>query len=84
MGDLATELPKTGASVIVEDDGLLIRPTDLLNGATLDTHHDHRLAMAFGLLGLVVDGIAVSDPAVVSKSWPGFWDALDSIPARHT
>ncbi len=48
--------------MIVEDDGLLIRPTDLLNGATLDTHHDHRLAMAFGLLGLVVDGIAVSRP----------------------
>ena len=40
--------------------------------------------MAFGLLGLVVDGIEVADPAVVSKSWPGFWDVLDSIPARRT
>ncbi len=32
--------------------------------------------MAFGLLGLVVDGIEIVDPAVVSKSWPSYWDAL--------
>ena len=38
--------------------------------------------MAFGILGLVVDGIEVNDPGVVSKSWPAFWDALDAIPAR--
>jgi len=82
LGDLAAELAKTGANVRVEDDGLLITPTDLLQGATLDTHHDHRLGMAFGILGLVVDGIEVNDPGVVSKSWPGFWDSLDAIPAR--
>jgi 3-phosphoshikimate 1-carboxyvinyltransferase len=82
LGDLAAELRKTGALVSVEPDGLLIEPTDLLHGAQLDTHHDHRLAMAFGLLGLVVDGIEIRDPAVVSKSWPSFWDELASIPAR--
>jgi 3-phosphoshikimate 1-carboxyvinyltransferase len=83
LGDLAAELAKTGANVAVEDDGLLITPTDLLHGASLDTHHDHRLGMAFGILGLVVDGIEVNDPGVVSKSWPDFWDALDAIPARR-
>lgn len=82
LGDLAGELRKTGALVTVEPDGLLIEPTDLLHGARLDTHHDHRLAMAFGLLGLVVDGIEISDPAVVSKSWPSYWDALAAIPSR--
>jgi len=83
LGDLAGELRKTGAVVAVEPDGLLIEPTDLLHGARLDTHHDHRLAMAFGLLGLVIDGIDIADPSVVSKSWPGYWDALSAIPA-HT
>jgi 3-phosphoshikimate 1-carboxyvinyltransferase len=83
LGDLAGELRKSGADVLVEDDGLLIRPTDLLQGARLDTHHDHRLAMAFGLLGLVVDGIEVADPKVVTKSWPTFWEVLESIPARR-
>jgi 3-phosphoshikimate 1-carboxyvinyltransferase len=83
LGDLATELQKLGARITVDDDGLTIVPTDLLSGARLDTHHDHRLAMSFGLLGLVVDGIEVADPAVVSKSWPDFWEALDAIPARR-
>jgi 3-phosphoshikimate 1-carboxyvinyltransferase len=83
LADLAAELAKTGADVAVETDGLLIRPTDLLNGARLDTHHDHRLAMAFGLLGLVVDGIEIADPDVVTKSWPDYWEALATIPARR-
>jgi 3-phosphoshikimate 1-carboxyvinyltransferase len=82
LGDLAHELRATGALVTVESDGLLIEPTDLMHGARLGTHHDHRLAMAFGLLGLVVDGIEIADPGVVSKSWPGYWDALAAIPAR--
>ncbi len=82
LGDLAAELTKTGAKVAVEDDGLLIVPTDLLEGAQLGTHHDHRLAMAFGVLGLVVSGIVVEQPEVVSKSWPAYWDVLDAIPAR--
>jgi 3-phosphoshikimate 1-carboxyvinyltransferase len=84
LGDLAAELGRTGARVTVEPDGLLIEPTDLLHGARLRTHHDHRLAMAFGLLGLVVDGIEIEDPAVVSKSWPSYWDALAAIPAHLT
>ncbi|MFK7918540.1 MAG: 3-phosphoshikimate 1-carboxyvinyltransferase [Ilumatobacter sp.] len=83
LGDLANEMNKLGAHVTVDDDGLTIIPTDTLHGARLDTHHDHRLAMAFGLIGLVVDGVEVNDPDVVSKSWPGYWDALDLIPARH-
>lgn len=83
LSDLAAELTKSGADVTVESDGLLIRPTDLLHGARFDTHHDHRLAMAFGLLGLVVDGVEIADPDVVRKSWPGYWDALATIPARR-
>jgi 3-phosphoshikimate 1-carboxyvinyltransferase len=83
LGDLADELRRTGALVSVEPDGVLIEPTDLLQGARLGTHHDHRLAMAFGLLGLVVDGVEIVDPAVVSKSWPSYWDALAAIPARR-
>jgi 3-phosphoshikimate 1-carboxyvinyltransferase len=83
LGDLAAELRKTGAVLTVEADGLLVEPTDQLHGARLGTHHDHRLAMAFGLLGLVVDGIEIVDPSVVSKSWPSYWDALAAIPA-HT
>jgi 3-phosphoshikimate 1-carboxyvinyltransferase len=82
LGDLATELHKLGADVTVEADGLTIVPTGSLHGARLATHHDHRLAMSFGLLGLVVDGVEIEQPGVVSKSWPGFWEALAAIPTR--
>jgi 5-enolpyruvylshikimate-3-phosphate synthase len=35
--------------------------------------------MSFALLGLAVDGIEVTDPTVVSKSWPGFWRMLGDL-----
>jgi 5-enolpyruvylshikimate-3-phosphate synthase len=35
--------------------------------------------MAFGVLGTAIAGIEIADPAVVSKSWPGFWSVRDEI-----
>lgn len=55
---------------------------------TLDPHGDHRMAFAFALLGLVRPGVLVSDPDVVAKSWPDFWEdlaragATRAVPAR--
>lgn len=46
------------------------------DGVILDPHGDHRMAFAFALLGLCVDGVLVSDPECVAKSWPKFWSAL--------
>jgi 3-phosphoshikimate 1-carboxyvinyltransferase len=73
LGDLASELHKCGANVEVLDDGILITPHPL-HGDTLATHHDHRLAMAFGLMALQVPNVSVEDPEVVSKSWPMYWE----------
>ena len=78
LGDLAHELSKCGARVTVLDDGLRIEP-GVVDGAAMDTHHDHRLAMAFGVLGLRVHGVRVHDPDVVSKSWPAFWTSLEAM-----
>jgi 3-phosphoshikimate 1-carboxyvinyltransferase len=80
LGDLALELRLVGGDVEETDDGLLIRPSaQALGGAEVATHHDHRLAMAFGVIGSAVPGIAVSDPEVVTKSWPAFWDMIDGL-----
>ncbi len=80
LGDLASELSTLRGDVEETDDGLLIRPSSaMLRGARLATHHDHRLAMAFGVIGSVVPGVDVEDPSVVTKSWPGFWDMLDGM-----
>ncbi len=42
----------------------------------VDPLHDHRMAMSTAPLALVLDGVTVSDPDVVNKSYPGFWDDL--------
>ncbi|NBT25902.1 MAG: 3-phosphoshikimate 1-carboxyvinyltransferase, partial [Actinobacteria bacterium] len=78
IGDLARELSRLGASVRTTSDGLEIEG-GALHGGSVATHHDHRLAMAFGILGTVVDGIIVDDPSVVSKSWPNFWNDMGIV-----
>jgi 3-phosphoshikimate 1-carboxyvinyltransferase len=80
LGDLAAELRRAGVDIDETDDGLIVRPSlTSLHAAQLATHHDHRLAMAFGVLGSAVDGIVVEDPDVVTKSWPGFWSMLEAV-----
>jgi 3-phosphoshikimate 1-carboxyvinyltransferase len=37
------------------------------------------MAMAFAVLGLVTPGMAIDDPACVGKTFPDFWDVLDSL-----
>jgi 3-phosphoshikimate 1-carboxyvinyltransferase len=78
IGDLASEMRKLGANVVEHDDGLEITPQTLHPGRC-DTHHDHRLAMAFGVAGLKQPGVMIDQPQVVSKSWPRFWEMLEAL-----
>jgi 3-phosphoshikimate 1-carboxyvinyltransferase len=78
LGDLSHELGRLGARATETDDGLVIEPSPL-HGSVLETHHDHRLAMAFAVIGLRVPDVEIENPDVVSKSWPGFWDMLGSL-----
>ena len=47
--------------------------------AQIDTYDDHRMAMAFSLAGLRIPGIAIRDPACVSKTWPGYFAMLETL-----
>lgn len=78
LGDLCRELRRTGVGAVDTADGLIVTPAPM-QMATLATHHDHRLAMAFALVGLGASGIVVDNPEVVSKSWPGFWSMIESL-----
>ena len=75
LGDLAHELSACGVAVEVESDGLSIEPSPL-RPAVLNSHDDHRLAMSLALLSLRCESIRISDPEVVSKSWPTYWKAM--------
>ena len=78
IGDLAREMRGLGANVVEYEDGLEISP-QALHGGTCDTHHDHRIAMAFGVAGLKLPGVIIDQPSVVSKSWPQFWEMLEAL-----
>ncbi|MFM8955528.1 MAG: 3-phosphoshikimate 1-carboxyvinyltransferase [Actinomycetota bacterium] len=78
IADLAHELRKLGAIVRDKPDGLRIEP-GLLAGASLMTHHDHRLAMAFALAQREIANIILDDPKVVAKSWPRYFAALPNF-----
>lgn len=78
LTDLCNELRKAGIDAIDNRDGLVVRYSRP-HTATLSTHHDHRLAMTFALVGLGASGIVVEDPDVVSKSWPDFWTMIEGL-----
>ncbi len=74
----ARELRRCGVTVEEFDDGLTIYPGPR-RGAVIDPAGDHRMAMAFAVLGLVTPGMAIDDPGCVGKTFPHFWDVLDSL-----
>jgi 3-phosphoshikimate 1-carboxyvinyltransferase len=50
-----------------------------LASTVIDTVNDHRIAMAFAVLGLVRPGISIANPRCVEKSWPRYWETLDLL-----
>jgi 3-phosphoshikimate 1-carboxyvinyltransferase len=71
LAALETEINRLGGDVRATADGLAIRPTTL-HGARLRTYHDHRMAMAAAVLGLVVPGVSVEDIGTTAKTFPDF------------
>lgn len=79
----ARELTKLDADVTERPDGLVVRGGRALHSGVVDPANDHRVAMAFALLGLLSPGIAIADPACVAKSYPTFWRDLDRVLAAR-
>ncbi|MDH3250188.1 MAG: 3-phosphoshikimate 1-carboxyvinyltransferase [Acidimicrobiia bacterium] len=78
LGALRTEVTRVGSEARINGDDLLIVPGPVVP-ARVETYDDHRMAMSFALAGLVADGIEIVDPGCVSKTWPAFFDMLESI-----
>jgi len=77
---MACELRKLGARVEELSDGLVIRGGERLRGARLESHGDHRIAMALAVAGLVARGeTEVEGAEVVAVSFPGFFECLNLL-----
>lgn len=75
---MQNELSKLGATIEITDKSLHLhkRTTPIRPNVLIETYHDHRMAMAFAPLGLLVP-IRIQDADVVTKSYPGFWKDLE-------
>ena len=76
---LVDALSRLGGMGLLEDDRITIVPTTEYTGAELDPRGDHRMAMAFAVLGLRIPGTRITQPSCVNKSFPNFFDALESL-----
>jgi 3-phosphoshikimate 1-carboxyvinyltransferase len=74
-----TELTRLGVKVDEHEDGMMIYPCNAIRPATIQTYNDHRMAMAFSLIGLSVPGIKIENPGCVSKTFPEFFDVLETL-----
>ena len=80
LGLLAEDLRAVGVSAEVAGEDLHVTGTDGPPVGKVRTAGDHRLAMAFGVLGTVRGArVKVDDRKCVEVSFPGFWDALKRI-----
>lgn len=69
-----------GAEAEELTDGFVVRGSDRPLRGRVVTHGDHRIAMAFGVLGAVPgNAVEVDDPSCCAVSWPSFWDDLHAI-----
>ena len=87
VAGMARELKKLGQHVIETEDALEIHPRLLRPGLEIETYHDHRFAMSFGILGChdtLKNGqswLTIKDPGCCAKTFPAFFDLLAGLRA---
>ncbi|KAL4244452.1 Pentafunctional AROM polypeptide [Abortiporus biennis] len=75
------QLAKFGIETRELDDGLEIygKPiSELKQGASVHCYDDHRVAMAFSVLGTVIKDTIIEEKRCVEKTWPNWWDDLEN------
>ncbi len=78
LAALVAEINRLGGAATETEDGLRISPARL-HGGRFRTYHDHRMATAGALLGLVVPGVSVENIGATTKTLPdftGLWTAM--------
>lgn len=77
---ISEELNKMGANIKKTIDGMVITPIKTLNGATLKSHNDHRIAMSVSIAAICAKTESILlNPNCVDISFPNFFEILDSI-----
>ena len=84
---LKNEFLKLGVELIVTDNSIHWFGENNINNSktvSISTYNDHRMAMSFASMILVLDEFIIEDASVVSKSYPLFWEHLNQIGIKQT
>ena len=79
---MSRELKKIGLEVEERDDGMILKKSSEFHPAELNSENDHRLFMAFSIVGMFVGECTVSDPDAVKISYPEFISDLVNAGAK--
>ena len=83
LATTAANLRAMGAEVEEFDDGLAVSGPTQLHGALIDSHGDHRIAMAFSVAALIAEGeTEIVGHECVAISFPEFFPLLESSSKR--
>lgn len=82
ISSMAQLLKELGADVEELPDGLVIQGAKALKRARIESHGDHRVAMAAAVAGLVSEGVEVDGAECISTSYPGFAADLARLGAQ--
>jgi len=75
---IADGLGRLGIQVEEREDSLVIEGGKP-QGAWIDPHDDHRIAMSFAVAGLVSEGVQIANESCVNKSFPQFWETFEKL-----
>jgi 3-phosphoshikimate 1-carboxyvinyltransferase len=79
---LQEEFSKMGVAIHLAGDMMLVRGGERVKGATVHSHHDHRIAMACAVAGLRAEGPTIIEEAqAIDKSYPDFYEHLQKLGA---
>ena len=80
IATVCNELKKLGADITPTEDGMIINGPTPLKGTAVDSHGDHRLAMALAMAAQIADGeTKINDIDCVETSFPGFFTLLNKV-----
>jgi 3-phosphoshikimate 1-carboxyvinyltransferase len=74
-----TELSKMGIKCGETTDGIIIYPGTPKPASIVETYNDHRIAMAFALIGLRVKDIKIANPSCASKTFENYFDVFERL-----
>jgi len=80
IATVVTELRALGARIEPLSDGFTVKGPTPLHGALVDSHGDHRLAMALAVAGLVAKGeVVIENAECIADSFPGFVELMRDL-----